>query len=163
MASRVLSCAPSRSGDASVITSASPVDDTDRLYSFRKLPYHDLYVVAGIPWTSIGSEWLATMGKHLIFGLPATVALLALSLIALRRTRREAIAYAQLRSEVARRESAELTMRQVQKMEAIGRLTGGIAHDFNNLLTAILGNVDLALLRLDSKEGAGAALPDLGA
>ena len=39
-------------------------------------------------------------------------------------------------------------------MEAVGRLTGGIAHDFNNLLTAIIGNLDLALRRID---GAGRA------
>jgi two-component system NtrC family sensor kinase len=37
-------------------------------------------------------------------------------------------------------------------MEAVGRLTGGIAHDFNNLLTAIIGNLDLALRRLDGPD-----------
>ncbi|MFK7876860.1 MAG: sensor histidine kinase [Paracoccaceae bacterium] len=32
----------------------------------------------------------------------------------------------------------------VEKMEAVGRLTAGIAHDFNNLLAVVMGNIELA-------------------
>ncbi|MBD3646448.1 MAG: response regulator, partial [Pseudomonadales bacterium] len=46
----------------------------------------------------------------------------------------------------------EHELRQSQKMQSIGRLAGGIAHDFNNMLSVILGNPELALENLDSKD-----------
>ncbi|GFE60581.1 response regulator [Geobacter sp. AOG2] len=48
----------------------------------------------------------------------------------------------------------EQQLLHAQKLESLGVLAGGIAHDFNNILTSIIGNADLALLRIN-KESPG--------
>jgi len=48
----------------------------------------------------------------------------------------------------------EKQLLHTQKLESLGVLAGGIAHDFNNILVAIIGNADLALMKINPESPA---------
>lgn len=57
-----------------------------------------------------------------------------------------------LREKMASQSQLEAQLRQIQKMELVGRFAGGMAHNFNNILMAIQGYAELSLSRLDASD-----------
>ncbi len=83
---------------------------------------------------------LATWLRAVLWGAmlaPVTAGLTYVSLVALRKTRREQAITAELSDAVRRRATAEKGMLERQKLETLAQLTGGVAHDFNNLLAIV--------------------------
>jgi two-component system, NtrC family, sensor kinase len=136
-----------RAPKSGVYDGASELDGIERIFSYRQLGAYPVYVAVGIKRSAVIEGWAWLMAGYLAIGLPASICLFVLALLALGRSRAAdtALAAVQLHSE--RREVAETSWRHIQKMDIVGQLTGGIAHDFNNLLAVISGNIELIVRR----------------
>ena len=134
----------------------SVIDGANRIFAYRKVGSYPVYVRFSIAIDAVLAPWRRSLLDYGIVSMVSALALAIASWLVVRQSFRERVARhswqetaTALKAEVAERERVDAQLRQLQKMEAIGRLTGGIAHDFNNLLTAVLGNLELAGRRIE--------------
>jgi signal transduction histidine kinase len=113
---------------AGTFADRSSIDGVERIVSYRALDPYPLVVTVGVSTATLLRPW----GRELRVALAAAgfgiVVLLAATVAFLRMRARETLAAERLR--------------QLEKSEALGRMTSTIAHDFNNILLVVLGNLE---------------------
>jgi signal transduction histidine kinase/CheY-like chemotaxis protein len=131
------------SADGAVVSASAAADDGQHIVAERPLARYPVRITAWMDHAAALTPWWRQLALLAAFVLPISLALMYVAWLALQRTQRSLTVAQQLHDETAQRLQIEDSLRQAQKLEALGRLGGGVAHDVNNLLMVIANNVYL--------------------
>jgi two-component system NtrC family sensor kinase len=127
-----------------IVESGTPFDGAGRIVAIKRVADYPVYVTIERRKASILGDWLQTVAGYASIGAPAAIALIALSLLALRRARREESALARAGKAFAGQAALEVRLHRAQRLEALGLLTTGVATDFTKVASEIRHNIECA-------------------
>jgi hypothetical protein len=123
-----------RKAEKGSFTARSPVEGKARIAGYAKVGRYPVYGSSGVDKSAIVSAWISGMIPEAIIVLLAGLALSLLCRFALRSAQQQQLfihalddTNQRLELEMTRRERAEASLMQKQRLEAMGQLTGGIA------------------------------------
>lgn len=131
----LLTKAISAGGETGIAERGTPFNSAGRIVAARRVASYPVYVAVERSKASIASAWLRSSAPALFIGVAATVALIALTRMALRHARREALALARAGEASSNRAALEVRLHRTQRLEGIARLATGMASEFDRLLS----------------------------
>jgi len=133
--------------ESGALVGISPIDGDKKILAYRRVANHDLYVVSAGSLTSVRNAWLSYMALAAALLLVPCGLLCGIIVFAIRKVRDQRVAWGHWRREFSLRHTAESTLRESQKFEALGKLLGRVAHDFNNCLMVVTTGIQIIRLK----------------
>ena len=111
-------------------------DGVERTLSYARLPRHPVYVGLGFDTASVWQTWRADLIGQLAFALPATLALMLVTLLVLQRAQREIAAVQERQRAEAQMQELRAELLHVSRLATMGQMASVLAHELNQPLAA---------------------------
>jgi len=128
---------------AGVIELPSRVDNTGKIFAYRRVAGYPAVVTATYPIAAIYAAWRQHVFSNAVLTLLPCFTLAFVLALCLRHLRQEERTWRALSAEAENRRVFEAAQKETLRLQALGNLVGNVAHDFNNLLMTLSANVEI--------------------